>query len=160
MRISASLAVIGMAALLAAGEALAQGTDTGVPPAPAEPAAPAQGSPPQAAPAQAPAAQAPANQPAANAKYRSKDGDLRTAALIGTTVYNDQKQTIGTISDLLVDKENKVIKAVLSVGGFLGVGSRLVAVPFPDLQVETDRVVLPGATKVSLENLSAFQAGG
>jgi hypothetical protein len=53
-----------------------------------------------------------------------------------------------------------VIKAVLSVGGFLGVGSRLVAVPFPDLQVETDRVVLPGATKVSLENLSAFQAGG
>ena len=160
MRVSASLAVMGMAVLLAAGGALAQGTDTGAPPASAQPAAPAPAPPPQPAAPQAPAPPAPANQPAANAKYRSKDGDLRAGALIGTTVYNDQKQTIGTISDLLFDKENKVVKAVLSVGGFLGVGSRLVAVPFADLQVEADRVVLPGATKVSLENLSAFQAGG
>jgi hypothetical protein len=40
------------------------------------------------------------------------------------------------------------------------VGSRLVIVPFGDLHVDPDRIVLPGATKVSLENLSAYQAGG
>ena len=158
MRISASLAAIGISALLTAAGALAQGTDTGAPPPPAQPApapAPTQAAPPAQAPAPAPP-----DQPAPNAKYRSKEGELRAATLIGTTVYNDQKQTIGTISDLLVDKESKVAKAVLSVGGFLGVGSRLVAVPFADLHIEPDRVVLPGATKVSLENLSAFQAGG
>ncbi|HJS87356.1 MAG TPA: PRC-barrel domain-containing protein [Acetobacteraceae bacterium] len=155
MRMRAGLAALGTAMLLSAGGALAQAPETGATPAPAPQAqAPAPAPPaPAAAPAEQPA-------PTANAKYRSKDGDLRAAALIGTTVYNDQKQTIGTISDLLVDKDSKVAKAVLSVGGFLGVGSRLVAVPFADLRIEPDRVVLPGATKVSLENLSAFQAGG
>jgi hypothetical protein len=153
MRIRARAALVGIAALLAAGQAFAEGTGAGAEQAPAPAAQPAQGAPSAQAPA-------PAAQPAANAKYRSKDGDLRASAVIGATIYNDQKQTIGTISDLLVDKDNKVAKAVLSVGGFLGVGSRLVAVPFADLQIEADRIVLPGATKVSLENLSAFQSGG
>ncbi len=155
MRTGARAAMVWMAALLAAGQALAQGTDTGAGQPPA-------GQPPAGQPSAqaAPSPPAPAAQPAANEKYRSKDGDLRASAVIGATIYNDQKQTIGTISDLLVDKDNKVAKAVLSVGGFLGVGSRLVAVPFADLQIEADRIVLPGATKVSLENLSAFQAGG
>ncbi len=156
MHVSASVAAIGIAAVLATGRALAQGTDKGAAPAPAQSTqapTPAQAAPPAQAPA-------PTDQAAANAKYRSKDGDLRVATLIGATVYNDQKQTIGSLSDLLVDKDSKVAKAVLSVGGFLGVGSRLVAVPFADLRIEAERVVLPGATKVSLENLSAFQAGG
>ncbi len=151
MRTGARAAVVGMAALLAAGQAVAQGTDTGAAQSPARPLT--QAAPPAEAPAQ------PA-QPAPKDNYHSKDGDLRASAVIGATIYNDQKQTIGTISDLLMDKDSKVTKAVLSVGGFLGVGSRLVAVPFADLRIEAERIVLPGATKVSLENLSAFQAGG
>jgi sporulation protein YlmC with PRC-barrel domain len=158
MRTRACAAGMGMAALLAAGQALAQGADTAAePPAQATAAPPAQATTP---PAQGAPAATPAAQPAPNEKYRGKEGELRASALIGATVYNDQKQTIGSISDLLVDKDNKVSKVVLSVGGFLGVGSRLVAVPFADLRIEADRIVLPGATKVSLENLSAFQAGG
>ncbi|MEO8715666.1 MAG: PRC-barrel domain-containing protein [Acetobacteraceae bacterium] len=113
------------------------------------------------APAPSPQAEAPAKPPPPPAdKFRAKTGELRAAALIGATVTNDQKQAIGTLSDILLDQNAKVTSAVLSVGGFLGVGSRLVIVPFADLHIEADRIILPGATKVSLENLSAYQAGG
>lgn len=179
MRIEARAAVVlGLASLLAVGAAGAQTADTGPAPAgaPAQ-EAPAPGTPTQApspteapptqaapstasAPAPTPAKPAPPPQPPPSTKYRTSDGELRAASLIGATIYNDTKQTIGTISDLLLNADKKVDKAVLSVGGFLGVGSRLVVVPFTDLQVEPDRIVLPGATKVSLENLSAYQSGG
>ncbi len=135
-----------------------------VPPAQTPPPAaapPAQTAPPPAAPpAETAAKPAPAPQPPPSTKYRTSGGELRVTSLIGATVYNDTKQTIGTISDVLLNAADKADKAVLSVGGFLGVGSRLVVVPFTDLQVEADRIVLPGATKVSLENLSAYQSGG
>ncbi len=153
------LAVLLTALPAAAQPATASGSETAN--TPAEPAKPAEAPP---APAATPAPATPAS-PAAPAppapppnKYRAADGELRAAALIGAAVYNDQKQNIGTVSDLLLNKEATATKAILSVGGFLGVGSRLVAVPFTDLRVEPDRIVLPSATKVSLENLSAYQA--
>lgn len=150
MRRRVRAAIFG-AALLAAGAAGAQTPNAQIP----TPAAPTPAAPP---PAQA---EAPAKPPAPPVdKFRAKTGELRAAVLIGATVVNDQKQAIGTLSDILLDQNAKVTSAVLSVGGFLGVGSRLVVVPFADLHIEPDRIVLPGATKVSLENLSAYQAGG
>lgn len=143
-------AVLGIAGLLAAGAAGAQTATPATPPSPASPQA--------AAPEKPTSPPAPA--PAPPNKFRTKGGDLRVTSLIGATVSNDQKQTIGNISDVLLDKNDKADKAVLSVGGFLGVGSRLVIVPFDHLHIDADRIVLPGATKVSLENLSAYQAGG
>ncbi len=137
---------VGGAVLLSAAVAAAQ--------APTTPSAP-----PPAATA-APPAEAPPKPPPAPDKFHAKTGELRAGVLIGATVINDQKQAIGTISDILIDQNNKVTSAVLSVGGFLGVGSRLVIVPFTNLHVQGDTIVLPGATKVSLENLSAYQAGG
>lgn len=117
-------------------------------------------SPTKPPPAPAPNAETQAKPPAPPDKFHAKTGELRAAVLIGATVSNDQKQDIGTLSDILIDQNDKVTSAVLSVGGFLGVGSRLVIVPFADLHVQGDKIVLPGATKVSLENLSAYQAGG
>jgi hypothetical protein len=143
-------AVFGIAVLLTAGGVRAQDAPPTPNPPPAE----------TDKPAAQPAAPEKAAQPALPDKFRTKGGELRVATLIGATVFNDQKQTIGNISDVLLNKDSKAAGAVLSVGGFLGVGSRLVIVPFGDLHVDPDRIVLPGATKVSLENLSAYQAGG
>lgn len=134
--------------------------------APSTPGAPSTPSPPssvQPTPAQKPPAQTPpsqttAAQPTVAQKYRNKEGELRISQLMGASVSNDQNQAIGTISDVLLGQDHKAVKAVLSVGGFLGVGSRLVEVPFGDLQIDPDKIVLPGATKVSLENLSAYQS--
>jgi hypothetical protein len=45
---------------------------------------------------------------------------------------------------------------VISVGGFLGVGSKLVAVPYDQLKVERDKITLPGASEASLKGLPDY----
>lgn len=79
------------------------------------------------------------------------------AKLVGASVYNDQNQSIGSVDDVLLSSsDNKAGNVVISVGGFLGMGSKLVSVPFDQLKVEADKVVLPGATKASLEGMPEY----
>ena len=80
----------------------------------------------------------------------------RASKVIGSTVVNEANETVGTIDDLIVTPTATVPFAVLSVGGFLGMGSRFVVVPFSSLQVKGNQMVLPGATKESLMALPAF----
>src|SRR5688500_14014617 len=55
----------------------------------------------------------------------------RASKLIGMQVRNTKNENLGKISDLVIDqKSGKVAYAALSVGGVLGVGDKLVAVPF------------------------------
>jgi sporulation protein YlmC with PRC-barrel domain len=82
----------------------------------------------------------------------------RASKLSGADVYNRNKDSIGTLDDLIVSPSgDRGTYAILSVGGFLGMGKHLVAVPFNDLQIENRRVVLPEATKKSLEALPEFR---
>jgi hypothetical protein len=81
----------------------------------------------------------------------------RASKLVGSTVVNEANETVGTIDDLIVTSSEKVPFAVLSVGGFLGVGSKYVVVPFSSLQVKDKKMVLAGATKDSLKALPEFK---
>jgi hypothetical protein len=82
----------------------------------------------------------------------------RASKLSGGDVYNRNKDNIGTLDDLIVSPGgDRGTYAILSVGGFLGMGKHLVAVPFNDLQIENRRIVLPEATKKSLEALPEFK---
>jgi hypothetical protein len=81
----------------------------------------------------------------------------RTSKVVGSTVVNEAKETVGTIDDLIVTPTEKVPFAVLSVGGFLGMGTKYVVVPFSSLQVKDKQMVLPGATKDSLRALPEFK---
>jgi sporulation protein YlmC with PRC-barrel domain len=54
--------------------------------------------------------------------------------VIGVTVYNGQGEAIGKIYDLLMDPQARVATAILSVGGYLGVGDRLVQVPLDTIR--------------------------
>ena len=81
----------------------------------------------------------------------------RTSKVVGSTVVNEANETVGTIDDLIVTANEKVPFAVLSVGGFLGMGSKYVVVPFSSLQVEDKKMVLTGATKDSLKSLPEFK---
>jgi PRC-barrel domain len=81
----------------------------------------------------------------------------RTSKVVGSTVVNETNETVGTIDDLIVTPAEKVPFAVLSVGGFLGMGSKYVVVPFSSLQVKDKQMVLPGATKDSLKALPEFK---
>ena len=81
----------------------------------------------------------------------------RTSKVVGSTVVNEADQTVGTIDDLIVTPGEKVPFAVLSVGGFLGIGTKYVVVPFNTLRVQDKKMVLPGATKDSLKSLPDFK---
>lgn len=80
----------------------------------------------------------------------------RANAMIGTSVRNSAGDKIGTIDDLLMGSDSKINYAVLSVGGFLGIGDRLVAVPITDLQMAADHMVFPSATKDSVSKMPKF----
>ena len=82
---------------------------------------------------------------------------FRASKLAGTSVYNRDKDKIGTIDDLIVSPSDHTAFAILSVGGFLGMGKHYVAVPFSDLQITAKQVTMPEATKSSLEALPEFK---
>ena len=81
----------------------------------------------------------------------------RASKVIGSSVLNDANETIGTIDDLLVSRDGKQPYAVLSIGGFLGMGTRLVVVPYDLLKFADKRVTLPGGTKEGLKMLPEFK---
>jgi sporulation protein YlmC with PRC-barrel domain len=81
----------------------------------------------------------------------------RASELIGTTVVNASNEKIGTIDDILLNVEGKAAQAVISVGGFLGLGSRLVAVPYDSLSFDNDQALLAGGSKGQLQALPDFQ---
>jgi sporulation protein YlmC with PRC-barrel domain len=82
----------------------------------------------------------------------------RASRLIGAEVKNDSGERIGTIDDLMLVGDS-VEFAVLSVGGFLGLNAKLVAISFDDLQIDGDSVILPDATREELKRLPEFRYG-
>jgi sporulation protein YlmC with PRC-barrel domain len=52
------------------------------------------------------------------------------------SVYDTKQSKIGTIDDVLLDKQGKVSALIVGVGGFLGVGEKDVAVPFEAVKAE------------------------
>jgi sporulation protein YlmC with PRC-barrel domain len=89
------------------------------------------------------------------------NGGMRTSKIVGSSVYNDQDQKIGSIDDLVIGPD-KTLSAVVSVGGFLGMGSKMVEVPFDKLQFgntkssSNNRVVMPGVTKEQLTSMPDY----
>jgi len=77
--------------------------------------------------------------------------------IIGKAVYNDTNDKIGQVDDLIISRNNSVTFAVIGVGGFLGVGKHDVAVSVSDLKHESDKLILPGATKEALKSMPEFQ---
>jgi sporulation protein YlmC with PRC-barrel domain len=83
---------------------------------------------------------------------------MRTDDLKGKPVLNEKNERIGTIDDLIIGKD-RVLFAILQVGGILGINSHFVAVPYQSLQINEvpTKIVLPGASKEALKNLPEFK---
>jgi hypothetical protein len=82
----------------------------------------------------------------------------RASKVIGSSVLNEANETIGKIDDLLVTRDGKEPYAVLSIGGFLGIGTHLVVVRYDSLRFDSNnKIVLPGGTKEGLTMLPAFE---
>jgi sporulation protein YlmC with PRC-barrel domain len=76
--------------------------------------------------------------------------------IMGKTVYNENKEKIGTIDDLIVTSDKSLSYAIIGVGGFLGMGKHDVAIPMSQLKADQDGFVLPGATKDALKAMPEY----
>lgn len=78
----------------------------------------------------------------------------RASKLVGSAVTNEKNERIGTLNDLVVARDRSLF-AVLEVGGFLGMGAHLVAVPYETLVINDEgrAIHLPGASKDELKKL-------
>lgn len=163
--IGAVLAALALAALPAAAQQATQ--QPTAPPAPAAPG-PAQAPPPSP---QAPPPPAPSSPPSppptgvvattnnpnlAVATLRLENG-ARASKIIGAAVQNEQNERVGKVDDLIVAPDDRITMAIVSVGGFLGVGEKLVAVPWQQLRAEGDHLVLPGASKDTMGAAPGFR---
>ena len=83
---------------------------------------------------------------------------FRASKIVGAAVVNAANEKIGTVDDLLVAGTDRVPYAVLSVGGFLGLGDHLVAVAYESLRFTADnKIMLNGATKDELKAMPEFK---
>jgi sporulation protein YlmC with PRC-barrel domain len=85
-----------------------------------------------------------ANMTPAAASGLSLQGDWRTSKVVGLSVYNDNNENVGSINDLLTDRNGNIKAAVISAGGVLGVGAHLVAVPFDKVKFVNEPVAYTG----------------
>ncbi len=93
----------------------------------------------------APALAQTAAPPASADQFVSKaaPGEWRASKLSGVNIYGPNKESIGKVSDVVMDKSGAAKVVVISVGGVLGVGSKNVAVPFEAVQWSADPIAPP-----------------
>jgi sporulation protein YlmC with PRC-barrel domain len=108
-------------------------------------------------------AAAAAGAPAAGALAAVDSASMRDARrasrVIGAAVYNENNESIGEVDDIVLPGNGGAPVAVVSVGGFLGIGAKLVAVPYERLRVggERSRWTLTGAaSRDDLNRLPTF----
>lgn len=82
----------------------------------------------------------------------------KASKVIGSTIVNEKNENIGKIDDIIINGDGSAPYAVLSVGGFLGVGERLVIVRYQDITFSDNKMVLNGASKEQLMALPEFKS--
>jgi sporulation protein YlmC with PRC-barrel domain len=85
-----------------------------------------------------------ANMAPAAASDSSFQGNWRASKVVGVSVYNDNNESLGSINDLLTDNTGNIKAVVIGVGGFLGVGEHLVAIPFDKIKFVNEPVADTG----------------
>ncbi len=132
----------------------------------------AQSQSPTTTPSTPPAATAPAKPgPTASAVNPAGKADFVTqqsadqhlaSKFSGTDVIGADDAKIGDVSDILFDKDNKVLAYIVGVGGFLGIGSKDVAIAPASFQAvpgkdATDMKLRLSMTKDELKAAPAFE---
>lgn len=82
---------------------------------------------------------------------------FRASKVIGSSVVNEANDTVGKVDDIIIAENGKSPYVVLSVGGFLGIGEKLVVLPYEQLKTMDRKIVMPGATKDALKDLPSFK---
>ena len=83
---------------------------------------------------------------------------LSASSIIGDNVKNPAGEDLGKIEELMIDtKDGDVNYAVVSFGGFLGMGDKLFAVPLEAMEVDTqDECIVLNVSKEKLKDAPGF----
>ena len=81
---------------------------------------------------------------------------LRAHKMIGASVYDRNNQKIGSVQDIVLNKEGTVAQVVVDVGTFLGMGGKTVAVQLGDLKTDNNRLTLD-RTKEQLQQMATYR---
>ena len=83
---------------------------------------------------------------------------LSASTLAGDSVKNPAGEDLGEVDEIMIDiPTGKVAYAVLSFGGFLGMGNKLFAVPWSALRVDEDsKNFILDVDRNKLENAPGF----
>lgn len=84
--------------------------------------------------------------------------DAMASNLVGLSISNAEKENVGKIQDLVLDSTMKVTGVVMSVGGFLGVGSRYVIVQPDQVKVifDTSASAWKGSTSLNRDQIKGL----
>jgi sporulation protein YlmC with PRC-barrel domain len=85
-----------------------------------------------------------------------RQGPFRASHIIDHLVKNDRGEGLGEVDDLIMSRNGKIKKVILSVGGFLGIGDRLVAVQYRSLRIDEKGDTIYNVTKEQLEKHPIF----
>jgi hypothetical protein len=77
--------------------------------------------------------------------------------ILGKVVYNDKKQKIGKVDDLIIAPDSAVSYGIIGAGGFLGVDQHDVAIPAKQFKIKKGKIILPGATEEAIKALPKFE---
>jgi len=92
---------------------------------------------------------------------KQDESQVRVYRLIGSKAVGPDGQEVGKVEDLLLDRDQKMTAVIVSVGGFLGVGSKSVALPADRVDISQaygdERVVKIQSTKEELAAAPAFK---
>jgi sporulation protein YlmC with PRC-barrel domain len=84
-----------------------------------------------------------------------QNDQFRASKMLGSTVYDVHNRDIGSVKDLIIDKDGRVADAVVDVGTFLGMGGKYVAVPLSAIKTDNNRLTLD-MTKEQLQQAQAY----
>lgn len=103
-------------------------------------------------------AQATANAPS-RTLANPAPGSLRGSKVIGLPVIGMDHVRVGSVEDLLLASDGRIAAVVIGVGGFLGIGEKLVAVPFDQVAWNLKDVPLTsGPTSVTTPETAPSKA--
>src|SRR5260221_13599433 len=78
--------------------------------------------------------------------------------VLGKKVFNDNREAIGTVDDVVIAPDKSVSNAIIRTGGFLGLAKHDVAIPVSQIVRSIDgKFVIAGATKEALKAMPAFE---
>ena len=82
--------------------------------------------------------------------------EIRASKMLGSTVYDMQNRNIGSVKDLVLNKDGRVDGVVVDVGSFLGMGGKYVLVNVSDIKTDHNRLTLD-RTKEQLQQMAAYR---